>query len=106
MKLVIPPEVQIGAHTFEVRWSPKILDIQESRGGMEYRKELVIRLQPNRPITQTFQTFLHEVIHAIDQVFVNNADLKEDQVQVLAAGLAQFLVCAGAEPDFSQIPEE
>jgi len=106
MKLVIPEEIQVGAHSFKICWSSKILDLQEARGGMVYRKELLIRLLPNRPITQGFQTFLHEVLHAIDNVFVNSDELTENQVQLLAAGLAQVFASMGIEPDFSQIKEE
>lgn len=105
MKLVIPSECQIGAHTFKIVWSPKILDIQEAKGGSEYRQDLVIRLMPNRPITQTLQTLIHEAIHLADFVF-DVSNVREEETRILAGALTQFLFSLGIEPDFSQIQEE
>lgn len=105
--LKISPECQIGAHTFQIRWSPKILDIQDARGGGEYRIDLIIRLMPGRPISQTFQTLIHEVIHLADMTTLgNDSRITEVETQALSSGLAQFLLSLGINPDFSQIPEE
>jgi len=107
VRLVIPPECQIGAHTFKIRWSRKILDIQDARGGGEYRQDLIIRLMPDRPITATFQTLIHEAIHLSDIVHLGSeSKLAEIEVQTVSSGLAQFLLSLGIEPDFSQIKEE
>jgi len=105
MKLIIPPECQIGAHTFKIRFSPKIMDIQDAKGGSEYRQEHIIRLMPGRPISSTFQTLVHEAIHLGDAVFGTNS-ISEEVVRLLGGTLAQFLLSLGIEPDFSQIPEE
>ena len=105
MKLVIPPKCQIGAHIIKIVWSRKLLEVQEARGGSEYLGEIIIRLMPNRPITATFQTLIHEIFHQIDFVY-HLKDLGDDSIQVLSAGLAQALLSLDIEPDFSQIPEE
>lgn len=105
MKLIIPPQCQIGAHTFPIRWSPKILDMQDARGGSEYREDIIIRLMPNREPTSTFQTLIHEALHMGDSIFGTDS-VNEEVVRLLGATLAQFLLSLGIEPDFSQIPEE
>jgi len=107
MKMMIPHECQIGAHTFKIRWSPKILDIQDAKGGSEYRLDLIVRLMPGRPTTQTFQTLMHEILHLIDMVTLgNDSKITEIEIQALSSGLAQSLLSLGIEPDFSQISEE
>lgn len=105
MKLKIPHECQIGAHTFPIRWSPKILDLQEARGGSEYREDIIIRLMPNRKPIAMFQTLIHEAIHMTDSVFGTDR-IDEEVVKLLSGGLTQFLLSLGIEPDFSDIPEE
>ncbi len=105
MKLVIPDKVQIGAHESKIRWSPKILDIMECKGGSEYRDDHILRLMPHRPVSQQFQTLIHEGIHQIDHVFEVDG-LTEAQVCILAGGLCQFFMSLGIEPDFSQVQEE
>jgi len=104
MKLVIPPECQIGAHTFKIRWSDQIMKVMEARGGVEYLEKLVIRLKSNRPVSATFQTLIHEATHLVSMLY--NPDLKEEDVWTISAVLCQFLMSIGIEPDFSQIPEE
>lgn len=104
MKLIIPPECQIGAHTFKILWSLKILNIMECKGGAEYQERHVIRIRPDRPKTQVFQTLLHEVIHIGD--FVHNRHREEEDIGHLASTICQCLLSMGIEPDFSQIPEE
>ena len=105
MKLIILSECQIGAHTFKIVWSPKILDIQDARGGSEYREIIIIRLQPNRKPTATFQTLIHEAIHMGDSIFGRD-DIGEGTVRLLGGVLAQFFISLGIEPDFSQIKDE
>jgi len=105
MKLIIPSKCQIGAHTFKIRSSPRIMDIQDAKGGSEYRQEHIIRLMPNRPASSTFQTLIHEAIHLGDGVFGTNS-IPEEVVRLLGGTLAQFLLSLGVEPDFSQIKEE
>ena len=105
MRLIIPGIAKVGAHDFKVRWSPKILDLLEAKGGSEYRNDHFVRLMPGRPVSQSFQTLMHEGIHQIDHVF-DAGELSENQVCTLAAGIAQFLMSLGIEPDFSQILNE
>ncbi len=105
MKIVIPPECQLGAHTIKIVWSRKLLEIQDARGGSENLGIIIIRLRPDRPRTSIFQTLIHELLHQIDFVY-HLEDFTDGHIQVLSAGLAQSLLSMGIEPDFSQIPEE
>lgn len=105
MKLVIPATVQIGAHENSIVWSPKVLDLMDCKGNSEYRNGHVLRLMPGRPVSQSFQTLIHEAIHQVDHVF-GVGDLSEDMVCTLSGGLCQFLMSLGIEPDFSQVQRE
>lgn len=105
MKLVIPGIAKVGAHDFKVVWSAKILDLLEAKGGSEYRNNHFLRLMPGRPVSQQFQTLMHEGIHQVDHVF-DVGELSENQVNTLAAGMTQFLMSLGIEPDFSEIQDE
>jgi len=105
MKLVIPGTAKVGAHDFKIVWSAKILDLLEAKGGSEYRSSHFIRLMTGRPVSQSFQTLMHEGIHQVDHVF-DAGELSENQVCTLAAGLCQFLMSLGIEPDFGQILNE
>ena len=104
VKLVIPPECQIGAHTFQIRYSDKIMEVMGTRGGCEYLEQHIIRLKTNRPASATFQTLLHEATHLITMLY--NPELKEEDIWTIGAVLCQFLMSLGIEPDFSQILEE
>ena len=106
--MIIPPEVQIGAHTIRIRHNEEAMRIANLRGQMSL-PEGTIRLSFEvegipRTVPQVFESLLHEFIHAIDCLYMK--ELEERQIMALAAGLAQVLVSIGIEPDFSQVPEE
>lgn len=106
--LIIPPECQIGGNLMRVRHNEQAMRIAELRGQMSI-PEGIIRLSfiyDNKPRTtpQLLESFIHEIIHAIDLLYIR--ELEERQVGALASGITQALLSIGIEPDFSQIPEE
>jgi len=104
MRLTILPECQIGAHTFRIRWGDKYLDITGIRGH-ESCKDQIIRLHKGQSNSATFECLIHEADHIVSYLY-DIADSEEKAIIARAAGLCQFLLSLGIEPDFSQIPEE
>lgn len=103
MKLVIPPECQVGPHTFKIRWNDKLLRASDLHGQVS-GKDTTIRLATGWSPSHTLETLLHEVIHAIDFSFT--LDVDEKAIDGMAACFTQVLLSLGIEPDFSQISEE
>ncbi len=103
MKLKIPPECQIGAHTFRIRWSDRWLDARGVRGH-ESCEDQIVRLHTGQSISATFEALIHELDHIIEYTY--GLEGNEKEVITRAAGLCQCLMSLGIEPDFSQIPEE
>ena len=108
MKLVISSEVQIGGNRIRIRRNDKALEITDLRAQYS-SSENIIRLSLTyagrpRPISQIFESLLHEINHAIDGLYLR--DLEEGQIGALATGQTQALLSLGIEPDFSEIPEE
>lgn len=108
MKLIIPPECEIGANKVKIRHNEEAMRIADLRGQMS-QAESIIRLSFTydgcvRANPQVFESLLHEIIHWVDHLYIR--ELKEEQVGALACGIAQALLSMGIEPDFSQVPGE
>ena len=103
MKLVIPPQCQIGAHTFKIVWNTRYVEHGERRAEAD-AKEQMIRLAHDRSNTSLFESLLHEIRHMIDYTF--HLDESEEQITARTAALTQTVLSLGIEPDFSEIPEE
>ncbi len=105
MKLVIPPEFQIGPHLFKIRWGDKYLDIAHIRAH-ENCKDQIIRLHTGQSTSATFETLLHEVDHIVCYLYGIEHGDEESALIARSVGFCQFLMSIGIEPDFSQVPEE
>lgn len=109
MKLIIPPECQIGAHTYKIMINEKALEVANIRGQVSFSEE-IIRLSlrhdgHSRSLTMVFEALLHEMLHVVNQLYCGG-ELNEQQHEAIGAGMSQPLLSLGIEPDFSQIPEE
>lgn len=106
MKLVIPPEVQIGAHTFRIRWSDKLLDMAKIKAS-ESAREQIIRLHTGLADSDTFECLIHELTHAVEYICGTDMENERESNTISrSAGITQFLMSMGIEPDFSKVPEE
>lgn len=105
MMLKIPPSVQVGAHTFSIRFSDKWLDAAGVRGS-ESCKDQIIRLHKGQSVSATFEALIHELDHIVSYVFGIESGSCEEAVVARGAGLTQVLMSMGIEPDFSEIPDE
>jgi len=102
MKLVIPPQCQIGAITFGIRRNDALLHKLDKSGTINSLDQL-IRIA-HRKVDLEFLVLIHEAFHGIiDEL---GYELDEGCTRALSTGLAIFLTSLGIEPDFSQIPEE
>lgn len=109
MKLIIPSECQIVAHTYRIRINNRALGIADLRANVSYNEQ-IIRLSTclegkPRSNSMTFEALLHEMLHPINHLFMGG-ELTEQQIEQVSAGLTQMLLSMGIEPDFSKIPEE
>lgn len=89
-----PATVRIGPFDYEIRWMDRIEASDSSAFGLHNGNDHCIRLERSRRRQRVASTFLHEVIHAINQVFGTERDkrgrVNEEQC---TAGLA-FGMCA------------
>lgn len=102
MKLVIPPEVQIGAIKYGI-WRNDFLLEKENKSGSINSREQKIRIA-HREVSQEFLILMHEAFHGISDE--QGYEFDEGCIRALSTGIAIFLSSLGIEPDFSLIPEE
>lgn len=107
MSLIFPDYVQLGAHRYKVEFPYHFRERNDVSGQCD-NAELSLRVNDREPggglrsDTVILHTFWHELIHAIDCVFlqsqISNMTDGEQMVDGLAEGLNQVF-CA------SQLPE-
>jgi hypothetical protein len=87
----IPKTLKICGLNYEVLVDDNLY-LDKGATGTHHAEKLVIALHTQGVNDQrVMQTFLHEVIHAVDEHFMG-ASLSEQQVNAFAAGLYQVLV--------------
>lgn len=86
----IPDSVKVGPLIYRVERPGVIVDDGTELWGQAQHKELVIRVVSGVNEQRAFVTFLHECLHAIEQVW--GIDLTDTQVKQLAFGLAAVLI--------------
>ncbi|MDA2921691.1 hypothetical protein MYX07_00310 [Patescibacteria group bacterium AH-259-L07] len=91
----IPKKIKVGGHIYKVIYPYRFKEREDLYGRTnEGRKEIfVTNLDANGnklPQTKIEETFLHELLHAVDQTY-NNNDLKEEIVARMGEGLYQVL---------------
>ncbi len=90
----LPESVQIGPFRYEVSAD---IAMPEGMFGESNHRQRIIALADKQRLEEQSATLLHEIIHAVDDVF--KAGLDERQVDVLSHGLAQALSSMGAWPE-------
>ena len=102
MKLIIPPQCQIGALTFGIRRNDFLLHKLDKAGTINSLDQL-IRIA-HRKVDLEFLVLMHEAIHGI----YDEQGLEQDEgvIRAISTGITIFLRSLGIEPDFSLIPEE
>ncbi len=86
----IPDSARIGPFTYGVEYHEGLIaDDGKGLFGQADHVKHAIRISRFATPDHHPVTFLHEVLHVIDEVY--DLDLKERQVDVLAAALVSFL---------------
>ncbi len=82
--------IQLGGHTIDIETMPVLIDEDNKImfGAFKHSEnKIYISEQSGK---QMSQALLHEIVHAIDYIFNNDA-LSEDEVDGIAQGLYQLL---------------
>ena len=87
----IPKQIKVGGHTYNISLV-KGEDYSKGRDnwGRTYHSEKKILIDKEIERTQMEQTFIHEMLHCVDQVYNANS-LEEEEITRLAEGLYQVL---------------
>ena len=90
----IPKKVKIGPHTYKIKFVEKMGEDHDAIGHSVHERG-IITLDPDMTQTQLEDTFLHEILHCLDQqtkVFEgDNKSEIEDSVARLTPLLLQFV---------------
>ena len=93
--MFIPGRLKVGGHTYTVKMGHRFTEVGNLCGQADHQ-ELEIRVatqtQSNNPRPQSMidETFLHEALHCVDQVY-NNHSLSEEVIDRLSEGLYAVL---------------
>jgi len=98
-KVVVPNEIQVGCHKYSVFFDEAI---DPDYCGRRLPAQLFILLNPSNLPTHNLVAFLHEILHATNDHYLNRK-LEEPEIDSLSEGLSQALQSMGIEFDFSQI---
>jgi len=88
MKIAIPKKIKIGIHTYSVEFNSLLWYEESLKGSVNHLKQ-VIQIDPVIAETQKCVTFLHEVIHVINDNY--RCKLDDDEVDRIAEGIAELL---------------
>lgn len=98
MLVDITKGIKVGGLNFETRMNPetdKVLDAEIIYGDCSLPLQL-IRVKSTLLPQYMGAVFLHESLHAIDKVYLNNT-LTENQIDALANGLYQVMASLGVQ---------
>lgn len=84
----IPTQIKIKGHTWEVLWSPTIVQDEHVMGETRFNPNQII-IKTGQTPKESVHTYIHEVLHAIDHVY--GIGLTERQVILLESALSVVL---------------
>ena len=85
----VPKKVKIGCYDFTVNWEDKPIQDNDLCCGIMSLNNHSITLSSSMLADKIPETFLHEIIHAIDDMY--NLELGENRVNVLGIQLYQVI---------------
>lgn len=99
MKVKVPKTIRIGVYNYEI----KFVDLDDyGLLGQCLTDEGLIKIAPRKPSGVTNVSFLHEVTHAVNDVY--RCRIEDDNIDRIAHGIAEFLFNnLGIEFDWSDI---
>lgn len=92
MKVVIPACIKVGGFDYSIKAdSENDVELKDNDNWGEHSGRLrQIRIQSDCTPQQFSQTFLHEILHAIDTVY-QGVKLSNEEITSLSSGLFQVL---------------
>lgn len=93
--MTIPNKLKVGGHVYEVSRDYEFKERSDRSGQSDHELYQILiagrtTKGTKRPIQGTEETFIHEALHCIDEVYNSNS-LTEEQVYRLSQGLYQVL---------------
>ncbi len=89
MKIKIPKTIKVGGFDYRITFD-LVNDEEGSKWGWWRNFPQEIELSKEAPEQRRSHTFIHELLHAIDDTYLGNK-LSEDEVIGLTTGLHQIL---------------
>ena len=92
IEISVPETIKVGGIDYEIRIDAETAKYlrHERLNGESDHNDSIIRLDDDRPPQVFSRLFLHEVLHAIGEVYDRDR-LEERDVQVVAQGLLQVM---------------
>jgi hypothetical protein len=92
MNIQIPDSIKIGGYVYEIVSDKETDEVLDAGGlvGQACHDDCIIKIKKEMNDQLRVNTFLHETLHCIDQVF-NGNKLDEDTINVIANGLHQVI---------------
>ena len=87
-RIKVPNEIKIGVHAYGVEYNPHLWMEEELKGSANHISQK-IQIEPALAKSQQDVTFLHEVLHIINDQY--RLRLSDDDVDRIANGWADFL---------------
>ena len=104
MRVKVPRQIPLGAHTYKVVFRPNFLAIDKLTGQVNHHSQ-VIEIEPILAETEKAQVLMHEQLHIIDNQY--SLSLSEADIDRIAEGITEFLLRGlGLEFDWSDIKGE
>ncbi len=88
MKIKLPKQIRIGAHTYTIRLNPDIHTDDRELGCVRHYHQL-IEISPFTADSEKDECLLHEINHIIDRNY--NQHLTEDNIDCMAQGMTELL---------------
>ena len=102
MKVKIPKELQFAGRTYTVNLTENLIRDEGDRGRVLWHTQEIMLARNLQGETRDV-TFLHEVIHCIDEHLCGRGGLSESITCALSDGIFQFLKTLGIEFDWSSV---
>lgn len=102
--LIVPKTVQVGCHVFTIEYDKsKQLTDNGNYGEINYRLQHIL-LRGDRPASQRCEALIHELFHLVATVY--KVDIEEQEISLLAEGMAQALSSLGLSFDWKNLEEK
>ena len=101
MKIKVPREIKVGAHSYKVSYDAKLEERSKKIGFTDITNGIIL-IEPQQMNSAKLDVLIHELLHPIDFYYCAKT-LTEEQVIGITTGLVNILDGLGIEFDWSDI---